>query len=252
MTPQDLIQILQNHPDFKIKTTLHPNTPKNKPCELTLDDIKVSDKTIYLGVQIKDEPAQTADEPPLIHQFDQKEYQGSYMHFYTRHYATKDGKQNKVYEMISRNERTPELHNPTTSITSQAICMAVHDESKEHILLLKEFRMALNRWVYNFPCGLIDKNETPEEAARRELSEETGLVLTNIIEMLPPNYTAVGFSDETVNFITATAKGTFEKSISEFEPIIPCWYTKKEVRNLLRTTPFAGRTQVYCYMWSKK
>ena len=40
------------------------------------------------------------------------------------------------------------------------------------VLLQKEFRMATNNWVYNFPAGLIDEGETPEEAAIRELKEE--------------------------------------------------------------------------------
>lgn len=51
------------------------------------------------------------------------------------------------------------------------------DEDDEKILLNKEYRMSVGGFVYNFPAGLIDDGETPEQAARRELKEETDLIL---------------------------------------------------------------------------
>ncbi|NOZ24635.1 MAG: NUDIX hydrolase [Nitrospirae bacterium] len=42
------------------------------------------------------------------------------------------------------------------------------------ILLIKQFRPPLGRYVVEFPAGLNDKDEPLEEVARRELLEETG------------------------------------------------------------------------------
>ena len=39
---------------------------------------------------------------------------------------------------------------------------------------------------------------------------------------------------------------------SSFEEIEAAWYTKDEVRRLLKTERFAARTQAFCYMWSKQ
>ena len=39
---------------------------------------------------------------------------------------------------------------------------------------------------------------------------------------------------------------------SEEEEIEPGWYTKAEVRELLRSEPFAARTQAFCYAWSRE
>ena len=47
------------------------------------------------------------------------------------------------------------------------------------------------------------------------------------------------------------AGGSFSKSSSTLEEIEPGWYTKEEVRKLLKTEPFAARTQAYCYLWSR-
>lgn len=52
------------------------------------------------------------------------------------------------------------------------------------ILLQKQFRPPLNKVVIEVPAGLIDAGETAEEAAIRELKEETGYIGT-VIETSP-------------------------------------------------------------------
>lgn len=42
------------------------------------------------------------------------------------------------------------------------------------VLLQKQFRPPLDKICIEFPAGLVDKGETPEQAAVRELAEETG------------------------------------------------------------------------------
>ncbi|MBQ1392294.1 MAG: NUDIX hydrolase, partial [Lachnospiraceae bacterium] len=61
-----------------------------------------------------------------------------------------------------------------------------------------------------------------------------------------------GFSNEKNVCVVGMASGTFQPSTSTAEEIDAAWYTKEEVRMLLRNAPFAARTQAYCYMWSKE
>ena len=42
------------------------------------------------------------------------------------------------------------------------------------ILLVRQFRPALNKYTVEFPSGHVEKNETPLQAAKKELLEETG------------------------------------------------------------------------------
>lgn len=180
----------------------------------------------------------------------EKKEPGRFINRYDVHYTMEDG-QEKVYEMISRN---PDIksYEDLTNDKDDAVSLIMHDETGEKILLNREFRMAIGRWAYNFPAGLIDEGETPEQAARRELKEETGLDLLSIREWWGLCYSAIGFSNERNACCVGTAGGSFQKSSSMQEEIQPGWYTKDEVRQLLATEPFAVRTQSYCYCWVNK
>ena len=87
-------------------------------------------------------------------------------------------------------------------------------------------------------------------SAKRELWEETGLRLVRIDDILDGSYSAVGFSNERNICIFGVAVGEFHKSSSDMEEIVPGWYTKAEMRELLRKGLFAARTQAYCYAWA--
>ena len=90
------------------------------------------------------------------------------------------------------------------------------------------------------------------QSAARELKEETGLDLIRVDDLIGESYSAVGFSNEKNVCVVGVADGRFAASSSAVEEIEAGWYTKEQVRRLLKTEPFAARTQAYCYLWSKK
>src|SRR5690349_9116901 len=47
--------------------------------------------------------------------------------------------------------------------------------SEKKLVVTREFRIPLAGDYYGFPAGLIEKGQTPVQAAERELREETGL-----------------------------------------------------------------------------
>ena len=186
----------------------------------------------------------------MIYQGIRKILEGKFITRYDVDYVTAEGRP-KTYEIISRN-RNIETLEQLQNKQANAVVMILTDERGEHILVCREYRMAMARWIYNFPSGLIDPGETPEESARRELWEETGLTLTRVDDVLDLSYSAVGFSNERNVCVFGVAEGEFRKSTSDAEEIVPGWYTKEEIRKLLRTEPFAARTQAYCYAWANR
>ncbi|MBR2571706.1 MAG: NUDIX hydrolase [Clostridia bacterium] len=172
--------------------------------------------------------------------------------FITRYdvdYVTDQGHK-KAYEIISRNPDIRTLEELQNRVPDSVV-LILTDGSGERILINREFRMAVAQWVYNFPAGLIDPGETPQQSAKRELREETGLELVRIDDVLDGSYSAIGFSNERNIVVFGTAAGEFRESTSDVEEIVPGWYTKEEVRKLLRTEVFAARTQAYCYAWAR-
>ncbi len=80
------------------------------------------------------------------------------------------------------------------------------------IILVKQFRYSIQEETLEIPAGKIDKGETAEECARRELIEETGYSASNL-EFLLTYVPAIGYSNERLYFY----KGTKLKRIPDYE-----------------------------------
>lgn len=169
---------------------------------------------------------------------------GEYINHYELTYKNLEGK-DKIYEMVSREDfkTVEEIGEKAAAV----IILAFHENK---LLILKEFRMGVNRYVYNFTAGLIEAGETPEEATIREMKEETGLDVVKIYDILPPAFSCTGLTDEKTIFVIAEVEGTFAKSTSANEEIIPYFYTKEEMIPILEKGEFSARTQAVCYFWA--
>lgn len=176
--------------------------------------------------------------------------EGKFLTKYDIHYETALGNE-KTYEMISRSKN---LHSQDDLHDSPAdsVVMIVTDKTGEHLLLSREFRLAIGCFIYGFPAGLIDPGETAVESARRELWEETGLDLVSIDKTFPDSYNCVGVTNEKSTCIFGKAEGTFRASTSDVEEIECGWYTKEQVKALLETERFSARTQMVCYFWANR
>jgi len=174
--------------------------------------------------------------------------EGKFITRYDVDYLTEQGHE-KTYEIVSRNRNIQTL-DQLQNRAPDSVIMILTDETGDRILVNREYRMAMAQWLYNFPAGLIDPGETPEESARRELWEETGLTLVRVDDVLDNSYSAVGFSNERNICVFGAATGRFRQSTSDAEEIEPGFYTREEMKALLRQAPFAARTQAYCYAWA--
>lgn len=171
---------------------------------------------------------------------------GKYLKNYELTYLNKAGNEKK-YEMVSRNhiESTEELGKKVSGVSIVAFC-------RDRMLLLKEFRMSINKSIYNLCAGMLEEGETIEACIQRELYEETGLRIKQICKILPPSYSAVGISDMKTYIAFVEADGKFEDHTSDNEMIRPEFYTKEEVRTLLETEEFSSRAQIAAYFFSEK
>lgn len=74
---------------------------------------------------------------------------------------------------------------------------------RDKILLLKQYRPAIGKWIYEIPAGTLEKGEDYLECARRELEEETGYKARRM-EKLFEMYLAPGYSTEKLHSFLAS------------------------------------------------
>lgn len=78
--------------------------------------------------------------------------------------------------------------------------IAVTPEKK--IVLVEQYRKAMERVLVEIPAGKLEKGETPYNTAMRELEEETGYGCDSL-NLVTSFYTSPGFSDEIVHVYEA-------------------------------------------------
>ena len=117
------------------------------------------------------------------------------------------------------------------------IIFAEHVDEKK-LVLIRQFRVPINNYVIELPAGLIDGNEKIEEAARRELKEETGLDLIDIDREATKEkvYISAGMTDESVALVKCTCNGTVSKeNLEDDEDIEVIMLSKDEAKELIKS-----------------
>ena len=88
-------------------------------------------------------------------------------------------------------------------VRHDAVCVLPYDPQRDCVVLIEQFRVGAldksqNPWLLELVAGLIDKDEEPEQVARREAIEEAGLTL-GALWPISAYYPSPGGSDERVH-----------------------------------------------------
>ncbi len=88
-------------------------------------------------------------------------------------------------EVLLPGEDTPQIY---YSIKPSDYVTALAKTKDDKIILLRQYRPAVENYTYELPSGHIEKGETPVQAVIRELEEETSCRAENVTllgEMIP-------------------------------------------------------------------
>ena len=104
------------------------------------------------------------------------------------------------------------------------------------ILMVHQYRNALDRETLEIPAGGIEPGETPLECVTREIEEETGFIAGKMTHLMTV-ITAIGFCDEKIPIYVATDLKLSKQHLDEDEFIDVEEYTTDEIKDMI----FSGK-----------
>jgi ADP-ribose pyrophosphatase len=106
--------------------------------------------------------------------------------------------------------------------------------SPDRIILVRQYRYAIDRWIWELPAGSREPGEKPAVCARRECEEEIGLT-PRTVRRLAALYPSPGFCDEEMAFYRCTDLRPPTRKVARDvdEQLEPGVFTLTAVRSLV-------------------
>ena len=159
-------------------------------------------------------------------------------------------KTEKPWELI-RSERGPDMfifqarydwvRNPRNAKSMRAVILETPDfvnvvavTPEKKIVVVRQYRFGVGRTTTEIPAGLMDQDETPEQAVMRELREETGYTSTQwkYLGWVEPN---PAYPDNVCHeWLALDVVKTSEPELDEGEEITVAELSLEEVREEIK------------------
>lgn len=168
----------------------------------------------------------------------EKKTDNRFLNMYDLQYENKVGGQG-IYHIASRGASIEELKLKTHKNKPDGVIIyALYGPKRDKVVMVRQYRFSVDDYVYEFPAGLVDAEETYGQAGARELKEETGLdfIPVKADEMYSkPLFTTVGMTDESCATVYGYASGKVSKEgLEDNEDLEVIIADRKEVRRILK------------------
>lgn len=131
-----------------------------------------------------------------------------------------------------------------------AVMMAVDDRNR--ILLVRQYRLPAEKYLWELPAGKLDPGEKPLQAAKRELAEETGY-RARTWKNLSSFWVSPGYVQERMTIFLATDLVAGKATPMDDERIEARWFTSRKVAGMIRDRKIEdAKTMIGYFMWSEQ
>ncbi len=131
-----------------------------------------------------------------------------------------------------------------------AIMMPV--DAKGRVLLVRQYRLPVRKRIWELSAGRVDEGETPLQAARRELKEETGYRARKWAKLLS-FYSSPGYVSEKMTVYLATDLVEGEPEPMEDERIECRWFSAKELDEMIAGGKIVDAKTIAAFLfWRRK
>ncbi|UWD47420.1 NUDIX hydrolase [Clostridioides difficile] len=148
--------------------------------------------------------------------------------------------EDKVWMVASRksSEQLKSIYLENKEDSADAVAIVGLHKSSKKLILIKQFRVPINGYIYELPAGLIDKGESIDVSVERELREETGLTLLEIQKNKSNEkvYLSPGMSDESIAFVYCICDGNItDEFLEPDEDIEAILVSQDEAKEILQS-----------------
>jgi ADP-ribose pyrophosphatase len=143
--------------------------------------------------------------------------------------------QNSLFSVTEDHAVDPsgfEIKRAIVQHNGSAVMMAVDD--RKRVLLVKQYRLPARAYLWELPAGKLDKGETPLQAAKRELIEETGYRAKKWKKLIS-FWPSPGYVAEKMTIFLATDLTAGEATPMEDERIETRWFTPSELERRIKS-----------------
>jgi ADP-ribose pyrophosphatase len=142
----------------------------------------------------------------------------------------------KVFSVDRDRVRMPNGRTVTVDVVRHSrsvVLVPVPEPGK--VILIRQYRYAVNAFLWELPAGSVDEGESPEQAARRECHEEIGLVPSTVVR-LSAMFPTPGYCDEEMVFfrLSGLEKTDEKAALDEDEDIEAKVFDLRDAREMIR------------------
>jgi len=174
-----------------------------------------------------------------------------WLNLYSANYKLPNGK-NYVYYFASRRNDKNLTIKGSNYLDAVRVLPYYKQNNKTYVVVIKEFRHPLDKYIYSTPAGLIDEGETPKIAAIREVEEEIGASVLNLKLVQQGAYTSAGLTDEKIAIFEAEIKLDKQQKLEESEEITFLSIPVEEIINFVDNNEFCLQSALHLKMFYYK